>query len=338
MRDVLSEPVRLGVLGCADIAVRRLLPAVAATDGVRLAAVASRRAATAAAVTGTFGGQPVEGYDALLRRDDIDAVYVPLPAALHAEWVERALLAGKHTLAEKPLTTDARHTARLVGLARAKGLVLRENFTFVHHPQHARVRRLVEAGAIGRPLAFQAAFTVPPRPPGDIRLRPELGGGARLDLGVYPLRAALLLLGDELGLVGAALHHDGTYGVDVGGAALLRRSDGVTAQLTFGMTHMYEAVYQLLGSEGRITVDRAFTTPAGQRPAVTLERAGGVRTPDWEEADQWARAVAAFVRDVAQDAGTPGTGPVRLAELLDEFRPAPAGAARSPQHGQAAEF
>ncbi|WP_328914217.1 MULTISPECIES: Gfo/Idh/MocA family protein [unclassified Streptomyces] len=338
MRDVLSEPVRLGVLGCADIAVRRLLPAVAATDGVRLAAVASRRAATAEAVTGTFGGQPVEGYDALLRRDDIDAVYVPLPAALHAEWVERALLAGKHTLAEKPLTTDARHTARLVGLARAKGLVLRENFTFVHHPQHARVRRLVEEGAIGRPLAFQAAFTVPPRPPGDIRLRPELGGGARLDVGVYPLRAALLLLGDELGLVGAALHHDETYGVDVGGAALLRRSDGVTAQLTFGMTHMYEAVYQLLGSEGRITVDRAFTTPAGQRPAVTLERAGGVRTPDWEPADQWARAVAAFVRDVTQDAGTPGTGPVRLAELLDEFRPAPAGAARSPQHGQAAEF
>ncbi|GAA4689044.1 Gfo/Idh/MocA family oxidoreductase [Streptomyces chumphonensis] len=308
--------LRLGVLGCADIAVRRMLPAVSRTPGVTLAAVGSRDAAKAAAVTARFGGAPVTGYAEVLARPDVDAVYVPLPAALHATWVRRALAAGKHVLAEKPLTTDAAATAALVAQARAAGLVLLENHLFVHHPQHRLVRRLLAEGAVGRPRAVSAAFTVPRRPAGDIRLRPELGGGALLDVGCYPLRAASLLLGSPLTVVGATAYTDPRYGVDVAGAALLRRPDGVTAQLTFGMDHHYTSRYEVLGTEGRLRLDHAFTPPADHRPTVVIERPDGVERVPGEPFDQCAGTVGAFVRAVTSRAGTAGEAINRQAELI----------------------
>ncbi|MFH8725119.1 Gfo/Idh/MocA family protein [Streptomyces termitum] len=328
---VTGRPVRLGVLGCADIAVRRMLPALAGVPGVRLTAVASRDGARAARVTGVFGGDPVEGYGALLARPDVDAVYVPLPAALHAPWVERALAAGKHVLAEKPLTTRVADTVRLVASARAAGLVLRENVMFVHHPRHHRVRQLLREGAIGEPRALVAAFAIPPRPADDIRYRPELGGGALLDVGSYPLRAARFLLGDGLGVVGATLRTDGARGVDVSGTALLAGPGGVTAQVYFGMEHHYTSRYEVVGSAGRLTVDRAFTPPADLPTTVVVERPDGTERLELEPFDQCAGTVDAFVRAVAAGAGTTGDAIVRQAELIAdvhrsagrEARPAP---------------
>ncbi|TDB69965.1 Gfo/Idh/MocA family protein, partial [Micromonospora sp. KC721] len=158
------RPVRLGLLGCADIALRRVLPAVAALDSVRLTAVASRTMAKATAVAERFGGVPIAGYDQLLARADIDAVYIPVPTGLHATWIRRALAAGKHVLAEKPLTSCQADTADLVATAEKAGLVLMENYMFVHHGQHAAVRRLVTGGAIGELRSFSATFTIPARP------------------------------------------------------------------------------------------------------------------------------------------------------------------------------
>lgn len=309
-------PVRLGVLGCADIAVRRVLPAVTRTPEVSLTAVASRSGDRAGAVARRFGGDPVEGYDALLERPDVEAVYVPLPAALHARWVGRALEAGKHVLAEKPLTTSAAETARLVRLAREAGLVLMENFMFVHHPQHHRVRRLLADGAVGEPLVLSAAFTIPPRPADDIRYRADLGGGALFDVGVYPLRAALFLLGHGLEVAGATLRTDPRLGVDVGGAALLRGRNGVTAHLSFGMEHHYTSRYEVLGSAGRISLDRAFTPPADHRPALVVERPDGTEHLELEPYDQCAGTVEAFARAIRSGAGTSGDATVRLAELV----------------------
>jgi len=312
-----DRAVRLGVLGCADIAVRRLLPAAMAAGGVVVTAVASRDGARAAAVAERFGGRPVEGYQALLDRDDVDAVYVPLPPALHGEWIERALGAGKHVLAEKPLTTTAERTERLVASARRAGLVLRENFTFLHHSQHERVRQLLASGAIGELRSLQATFTVPKRPAGDLRLRPDLGGGALLDTGVYPARAALLLLGPDLEVAGAAWRFDEKLGVDLSGAALLSRPDGVTASLAFGLEHAYTAGYELLGSDGTIRLGRAFTPPADLPPPVRLERGGKIEEPRWEPDDQWVNALTAFARDIGEGAGTQGSGPLRTARLVE---------------------
>lgn len=187
--------LRIGVIGCAAIARRRMLPAMRAHPGIEIAAVASRDAAKAADTAEQFGCRPVTGYEKLLALDEVQAVYVPLPAALHEQWIEAALAAGKHVLAEKPLTTDPVRTRRLMDLARARGLTLMENVMFVHHSRHAAVKRLVGEGAIGELRAFQASFTIPALPGDDIRYRPELGGGSLYDVGVYPVRAAVHFLG-----------------------------------------------------------------------------------------------------------------------------------------------
>ncbi|MFJ7773365.1 Gfo/Idh/MocA family protein [Streptomyces sp. NPDC097107] len=312
-------PVRIGVLGCADIARRRMLPAMAAADGLEVAAVASRDAERARELAERFAARPVHGYAALLERDDVDAVYVPLPAALHAEWTEAALRAGKHVLAEKPLTTDPDTTARLVELAERSGLALMENVMFVHHSQHEAVRTLVAEGAVGEPRAFHAMFAIPGLPDDDIRHRADLGGGALWDTGVYPVRAALHFLGDGLRVVGATLNSGPGRTVDTAGTALLTGPEGVGAQLTFGLAHAYRSTYEIWGSEGRITVDRAFTPPADLVPRVRLERRTGVQEIPLPADDQVARTVAAFVEAVRAGAA-PDPVILRQAALVRAVR------------------
>ncbi|MFF6782513.1 Gfo/Idh/MocA family oxidoreductase [Streptomyces sp. NPDC012510] len=312
-------PVRVGVLGCADIARRRVLPAMAATEGVEIAAIAGRDAARARELAARFGARPVHGYAELLDRDDVDAVYVPLPAALHEAWTETALHAGKHVLAEKPLTTDPAATRRLMTLAERSGRVLMENVMFVHHPQHAAVGKLVADGAIGEVRAFHAAFAIPALPEDDIRYRADLGGGALWDTGVYPVRAALYHVGEGLRVVGATLARGPARTVDTAGAALLSGPGGVSVQLTFGLDHAYRSSYAIWGSEGRVTVDRAFTPPADLAPQVLLERRSGTERIVLPAADQVARTVAAFVEAV-RTGGRPDPSSVRQAELLREIR------------------
>ncbi|GGZ82886.1 Gfo/Idh/MocA family protein [Streptomyces bluensis] len=315
----MTGPLRVGVIGCAGIAVRRMLPAFAACPDIEIAAVASRDEAKAREVAERFGGRSVHGYAELLEQDDIQAVYVPLPAALHAEWTEAALTAGRHVLAEKPLTTDRHRTGELLDLARTRGLVLMENVMFVHHHRHEEVRRLVAEGAIGEPRAFHAAFTIPPLPDGDIRYDPELGGGALADVGVYPLRAALHFLGHDLDLVGARLVKGPGRRVETSGAALLSTPGTVTAQITFGMEHAYRSSYELWGSEGSITVDRAFTPPADHVPVIGLHRGGTVEEIKLEPHDQVAATVVAFAAAVRDRTLLDTGATLRQAELLDEI-------------------
>jgi dTDP-3,4-didehydro-2,6-dideoxy-alpha-D-glucose 3-reductase len=314
----MSAPVRIGVLGCADIAVRRMLPAFAASPDLEVAAVASRDGARAEEVAGRFACRPVQGYAELLDLDDVQAVYVPLPAALHAPWVEAALRAGKHVLAEKPLTTEPESTERLLDLAAKQGVALMENVMFVHHPRHEAVRRLLAEGRIGELRAFRAEFAIPPLPDDDIRYDPELGGGALADVGLYPLRAALHFLGPALDVVGSRLSRGAGRLVETSGAVLLATPGGVTAHLTFGMEHSYLSRYELWGSEGRITVDRAFTPPADLVPVIGLHG----RTSEeirLDPADQVAATVTAFVAAV-RAGSAPRADTLRQAILLDDAR------------------
>ncbi|SHH51493.1 Gfo/Idh/MocA family protein [Streptomyces sp. 3214.6] len=300
------HPVRIGVLGCADIARRRMLPAMAAVEETEVAAVASRDVDTAARTAMPYGCRAVGDYAELVTLPDVEAVYVPLPVALHAEWVEAALRAGKNVLAEKPLTTDPERSRALFALARRRGLVLRENVMFVHHAQHAAVRRLVDDGVIGELRSFHAAFAVPRRPDGDIRLVPELGGGALWDVGVYPVRAAVHFLGAGLRVAGAVLTRD-RYGreVDTAGSVLLRTADGVGAHLDFGLDHAYRSSYELWGTAGRVTVEHAFTPPADRRPVLRVVDAGGTREVVLDPDDQVANTVREFARAVrAADTGS----------------------------------
>ncbi|WP_241826938.1 Gfo/Idh/MocA family protein [Streptomyces graminilatus] len=330
---VTDRVLNVGVVGCATIAQRTTIPALVADPSVRLAAVASRSRAKAEAVARRFGCEAVTGYAALLERDDIDAVYVPLPPALHAEWVARALAAGKHVLAEKPLSLDRAEAAELVGAARAAGLLLMENFAFLHHGQHDAVRALIDEGAIGEPRHITAEFAFPPLPADDIRYDPALGGGALLDAGVYTLRAATLYLGPQVTVRGAVLRVDPGTGVDVAGAALVADPAGRTGQLTFGFDRSYRCACTIWGSEGSIELDRAFSAPPTLRPVLSLRRQDSLEVRTLPAGHQFASLVAEFARTVLDegDFKGPGEDVLRQAELVDEVRSAAGGGERGPQ-------
>jgi NDP-hexose-3-ketoreductase len=288
-----SGPVRFGVLGCADIAWRRAIPAVLAHPWATLTCVASRDPARARRFAAHFGCRATD-YAGLLASDDVDAVYVPLPPSLRRRWGWAVLDAGKHLLLEKPLAANEADARDLVRAARVNRLLLRENFMFLHHSQHDAVRRVLIEGRLGALRAFDSAFCIPPLEPGNIRYRRDLGGGALLDVGVYPLRAAQMLLGSGLRVAGAALRVDPAAGVDLAGQVTMVSADNVLASIAFGFEHAYGSHYLLWGSEGRLRLDRAFTPPAGYRPALHLSGPATDETVLLDADDQFLRAVGAF--------------------------------------------
>jgi NDP-hexose-3-ketoreductase len=316
-----TAPIRFGVLGCASIAERRMLPALTSRAEASLVAIASRDAARAAAFTARFGGEPVTGYQQLLDRPDIEAVYLPLPVLLHAEWIERALLAGKHVLAEKPLTADPAQSRRLVALAAERGLVLVENFMFLRHSQHATVRKLLADGAIGCVRSLTADLAFPPPSAERRRYRPQ-DGGSLLELGVYPLRTTQLYLGDELEPLGGTTRRDQASGIDVAGSALLTTPDGTTAALNWGMEHSYRSAYELWGSTGRLVVEWAYTPVVAHPPVIRIERADRLERLVLPPDDQFGNVVTAFAHAVRHgtDTGLQGTPILQMADLVAAVR------------------
>ncbi|MCP5105097.1 MAG: Gfo/Idh/MocA family oxidoreductase [bacterium] len=266
------KKLKIGVLGCANIAGRMVITAIRASGVFELTAVASRTLGKAKKLAETFGCDAVEGYDNLLEREDIDAVYIPLPPGLHREWAVKALEKGKHCLVEKPIAHDYASAEEMVETARKNGCSLFENFMFVYHSQHRFIREKLESGEIGEIRCFRASFGFPPLAEGNFRYDKNLGGGVLLDAGVYPLKAAQLILGGDLTAESAYFKMDPGLGVDIYGGAFLSNRRGLFAQIAFGFDNFYQCSYEIWGSKGKITAERAFTAGPGFKPKVVIEK------------------------------------------------------------------
>ena len=267
--------IRIGILGTSEIAFRRFLPALKKCSEFEYAGVASRTPEKGKPFTDSFGGLIYDGYDALLADHGIDAVYIPLPPALHFEWGKKALEAGKHVLMEKPFTTSAKDTAALLAVAEKKGLAVHENYMFLYHSQLAWMDEQIKVGTIGELRLIRSAFGFPKRVETDFRYNKALGGGALLDCGGYPLRLASHLLGETTRVTAARLNQPSGYEVDLFGCATVENEMGQAAQISFGMDNSYKCELELWGSRGSLTADRIFTAPARFAPVVTLHTAQG---------------------------------------------------------------
>lgn len=190
MSVVSSDPLRLGVLGCSSIAQRSIIPAIQASDGLTLGAVASRSPAQAADWAERLGCQGLS-YEELMASDELDAVYVSVPTGLHAAWGRKVLSHGKHLLLEKSFTTTLEETRELLALAAQHDLVAMEALAYVHHPFVQTIHALLQSGRLGAIRHVDARFGFPDRSDEDIRYRRELGGGAILDTLIYPLSFCL---------------------------------------------------------------------------------------------------------------------------------------------------
>ncbi|MCL6596911.1 MAG: Gfo/Idh/MocA family oxidoreductase [Firmicutes bacterium] len=269
--------VRWGILGTARIARTALLPALReAGDGV--AWTVGGRDGEAARAWAEANGvvRGAAGYEAVLEDREVDAVYIPLPNSLHAEWTVRALDAGKAVLTEKPLTVSAAECERVLAAARAPGALLWEAFVFPFQPQMERLKALLAEGAIGEVREIHASFRFRLGEGDDIRLRPELGGGALNDVGCYPIHLACLLFGREP--EGAcAMARRAPTGVDLATHGVLAFGDGRRLLFGCGMDGPYDTFARILGERGEIRLDN----PYHPRPDHAL----WVRTGDgpWRE-------------------------------------------------------
>ncbi len=265
------SPLKIGVMGCANIAWRSMIPAMAECDRIKLIAVASRSKTKAQKFAKKFNCEPIFGYEELLKRDDIEAIYMPLPTGLHYHWILETLKAGKHILVEKSFAMDYNSAQKMVDLAREKKLLIIENFLFPHHSQHQWVKNLLNRDAIGEIQLLRSTFGFPPLPKDNFRYKAGLGGGALLDAGAYVVKAATLFLGKELKLLGASLRYDTSSGVDILGYAMFTNPIGQVAQLSFGFNYYYQCNYELLGTQGKLIIERAFTPPPNFKPIARLE-------------------------------------------------------------------
>jgi dTDP-3,4-didehydro-2,6-dideoxy-alpha-D-glucose 3-reductase len=272
-----KDKIKIGILGCADIARRLVIPEILKLpDYYTVSAIASRSDAKGIEFSKKFNINYVKGYKELI--DTLpDAVYIPLPNSLHAEWIEKALNQNIHVLVEKPMACDYSDVLRLNKIAKIKNLALVENFQFRFHSQLEYIKNQIESGVIGELRFINSSFGFPPiKSENNIRYQSKLGGGALLDVGAYPLKISQIILGNDIDVLASSLHADTITGVDTWGGALIKQNNGdVIGNLTFGFDNYYQCSLELWGSKGKLTTNRIFTAPRDHSPIIYIENIEG---------------------------------------------------------------
>lgn len=291
-----SNKIRIGILGSANIATRSVIPAIKALPDVfMLRGVATRNLDESSLKSEDY--KLIEGYENLIDKEYVDAVYIPLPNSLHFKWVKRALDKGIHVLVEKSMACSHSEVVELNNLAEKKDLALVENFQFRFHPQLKYILELLSDKAIGELRYLRSSFCFPPFPDkNNIRYKKELGGGALLDAGAYPVKISQIFLGKEIDVADASLNSKNSFEVDIwGGATLKQRKGNLRSQINFGFDNYYQCNVEILGSEGRIYTNRIFTAGENVTPSIILEtKENGVKNIELKPANHFVNMLEYF--------------------------------------------
>jgi len=308
--------IRWGILGAGGIADTFTTDLQGA--GLTVAAVGSRGLDKARDFAERHGIATAHGsYEELVADPGVDAVYVATPHVFHHDNALLAIAAGKHVLVEKPFTVNADEAAAVLEAAAEADVVVLEAMWTRFLPQQLRLREVVRSGAIGEPRLLTAHHLQ--SLPTDPRHRlndPALGGGALLDLGVYPVSFALDLLGPVDEIAATAVLSD--QGVDRRVGMTLRHASGATATLFAALDTAGENTATIYGSEGRIDVDATFYSPGG----FTVRDADGAVTERWESPDDGLRGMQHQAVELERlvEAGERESPSLTHADVLDVMR------------------
>ncbi len=314
--------IRIGVLCPAEIAKRRFMPALLQCPEFSYVGVGMHRREKAESFLSEYPGKLFESYEEMVASDEIDAVYIPLPPALHFPWAQKALQNGKHVLLEKPFAMFLTETEELVSEAEKGALALHENYMFLFHSQMEELRKLVDSGEIGEVRLYRMSFGFPMRPAGDFRYDRNLGGGALMDAGGYCLKLATWLLGDSAHVTTATANRTDRFEVDLYGSATVVNEAGATAQLSFGMDNHYQCQLQVWGSKGMLTTGRIFTAPAGFAPTAVIETDGNRKEITLPSDDTFLKSIRHFSDciDRSEIRKNMYQEILKQSELVEEFR------------------
>ena len=318
--------IRIGIICPSEIAFRRFMPALKKVeDEITFAGIGyaspeewfgdisnvssetikeqqERERAKAQTFIDAYGGKMYPGYKALIESKDVDAIYLPLPPALHYKWAKLALENGKHVFVEKPSTTCLADTDSLIEIASKKGLALHENYMFIFHNQLKSLDGVVKSGEIGDVRLYRISFGFRLRAKNDFRYNKALGGGALLDAGGYTMKYANYLLGDTAKVVTAQVNNIDGFEVEMFGSCTMVNNEGVTAQLAFGMDNDYKCEVEIWGSKGTIVSNRILTAPEGFVPTYTIKKNQDYETRNLPADDAFMKSIQRFVSCVKDSA------------------------------------
>ncbi|WP_248925661.1 Gfo/Idh/MocA family protein [Paenibacillus hamazuiensis] len=258
-----KRKLRWGIVGCAGIAKRAVIPGIQQSELGEVVAIASRDEQKAKETAKELGIPVAYGsYEALLADESLDAVYIPLPNHLHKEWTIRAAEAGKHVLCEKPIALNAQEAEEMAAACAKAGVHLAEAFMYRHHPRYTMIKELIASGEIGDIRGIHGAFTFNSSAnKGNVRFYKWMGGGSIYDVGVYPINAARFILGQEP--EAATVHaffspeHDD---VDMMASGLLEFPNAVALTFDCGMWAAGRNVLEIIGTDGRIELPSAYVS------------------------------------------------------------------------------
>lgn len=321
--------IRIGIICPSEIAYRRFMPALEKCSefkyiGVAYPKVSEWNGASVANINiemekanhfrNEYGGKIFEGYQSLLESDEIDAVYLPLPPALHYYWAKKALNYNKHVFLEKPSTTSYKDTEELVALAKENNLALHENYMFIYHNQIDEIQRLIEQKTIGEIRLIRANFGFPKRAENDFRYNKKLGGGALLDCGGYPIKLMSLLLGNEMKIDSSRLIYNKNE-IDLFGSVQLS-NENIIAQISFGMDNAYKCDLEIWGSEGTISINRIFTAPVGFEADIYINTNNSEKIIHVEADDTFMKSILKFKQCIIDK----NTRDIKYKELLKQIK------------------
>lgn len=321
----MSEKIKIGIIGGANIAERSFIPALLEmSDQFELIGVGSRTNNKAKHFEKKFNIPVYIGYETILKEENLQAVYIPLPNSYHYEWVKKSLQHGLHVLVEKSLACEYDQVVELNNLAAEKNLGLIENFQFRFHSQLVFIQKLIKENKIGEIRNMRSCFGFPPfSDTENIRYKKSLGGGALLDAGAYPLKISQIILGGDVYVDSSALYHDPFYDVDTWGSAFIKsKSRKVTSQIAFGFDHYYNCSIELWGSKGRIYTNRIFTAPPEHKPVVHIEKEGKLERIELEPDHHFKNMLSYFITAISSSSikSNEYEQNIRQARLIKELR------------------
>jgi len=305
-----TTPVRWGVLGAANIAVKKVIPGMQKSALAHVVAIASRDKDKARAAADQLGIARAYGsYDEVLDDPEVEAIYNPLPNHLHVPWSIRAAERGKHVLCEKPIALSAREARELLAVRDKTGVKIGEAFMVRTHPQWLKVKELVVTGRIGALRLVTGDFSYYNRDPTNIRSRQDYGGGALMDIGCYPIFIARWMFDAEPVEVVSLIERDPDMKVDRMISAMLRFDAGQAAFSCSTQLVPYQTM-QIFGTTGRISVEIPFNAPPDRPCRIFVDDGsdlfgGGVETITFPTVDQYTLQADAFSEAVRGVGGVP---------------------------------
>lgn len=316
-----DKPLRIGVLGAARITPPALIAPARSTEAAAVVAVAARDRDRAQAFAAAHEVPIVaRDYQALIEHPEVEAIYIALPPARHAEMTLAAIDAGKPVLCEKPFAMDAEEACRMVDAAAAKGVLLMEAFHYRYHPLFERVLEILAEGEIGLLRRMDAKFSASiANSPTEIRYDPGLGGGALMDLGTYCVHWCRTVAGSEP-KVARATAMVGETGVDISTHANLSFAGGVTGHIACDMASPPHACLELEGLSGKIKVTNPLAPQLGH--LIEVNGLDGARRETCTKAPTYEFQLKAFVEAVRSGRAPTTGGEDSVAQMaaLDAIR------------------